>query len=339
MTRILRSRFFRWTAAACTGSGMLFLCFSTLLAAEAVLVHDIGPGPHPRLKYFDQMAADVANRSGGALTISINPGGKVLYPGKASLDAVRTKKAPLTLVNSANLQSVHPSLGMINLPFTVSDEAMLRSGVPERLMDLIQNYLDPAGLKILGLMRGADTILIFRKDKKVRIPEDLKGLKIRVSAPGLYEEIVAALGAQPIVMSSPELAGAMEKGTLDGLVTSPGGWTTVGLLAPHGTCVPGLTFYTYSMIADKAWLEALPPAQRQALIDAGRTCITGNWLNMKNDDRQVLSDLMAKGATYSSIPENELAPWKKKVEGVAQKFADAHPDIMKQFRALVPSGN
>jgi len=49
------------------------------LAAEAVLVHDIAP-PHPRYTQLTQMAAEVARRTQGTLTIAINPGGKVLYP-------------------------------------------------------------------------------------------------------------------------------------------------------------------------------------------------------------------------------------------------------------------
>ena len=52
------------------------------MAAEAVLVHDIAP-PHPRYTQLTQMAAEVARRTQGTLTIAINPGGKALYPGQA----------------------------------------------------------------------------------------------------------------------------------------------------------------------------------------------------------------------------------------------------------------
>src|SRR5882672_4962421 len=47
------------------------------MAAEAVLVHDIAP-PHPRYTQLTQMAAEVAKRTQGTLTIAINPGGKVV---------------------------------------------------------------------------------------------------------------------------------------------------------------------------------------------------------------------------------------------------------------------
>ncbi len=43
-------------------------------------MHDIAP-PHPHYTQLTQMVADVARRTQGMLTLAINPGGKVLYPG------------------------------------------------------------------------------------------------------------------------------------------------------------------------------------------------------------------------------------------------------------------
>ena len=40
-------------------------------------MHDIAP-PHPRYTQLTQMAADVARRTQGMLTLAINPGGKVI---------------------------------------------------------------------------------------------------------------------------------------------------------------------------------------------------------------------------------------------------------------------
>src|SRR5499426_826532 len=159
-----------------------------LMAAEAVLVHDIAP-PHPRYAQLTQMAAEVAKRTQGTLTIAINPGGKVLYPGQASLDAVRIRAVPLTFVNSAFLQSIDPDLGVLNLPFTITDAAMARPGAAQGVVDFVAGYVEPKGLKALAIMRGADTIVIF-KSRSLRVPDDMKGLKIRVAGPGVYGDIV-----------------------------------------------------------------------------------------------------------------------------------------------------
>src|ERR1700694_1661747 len=97
---------------------MRTLCAFALLAvsggafaAEAVLVHDIAPA-HPRYTQLTASAAEVAKRTQGTLTIAINPGGKVLYPGQASLDAVRNKTVPLAFINCACMQSIDAAVGV-----------------------------------------------------------------------------------------------------------------------------------------------------------------------------------------------------------------------------------
>jgi TRAP-type C4-dicarboxylate transport system substrate-binding protein len=327
----------RWIKGGVLGVIAIHLFATGALAGEAVLVHDIAP-PHPRYKNFYEMVAEVAKSTSGLLTIAINPGGKVVYPGQASLDAVRSGKAPLTFVNSAFLQSINPSLGFVNLPFTVNDE-MMKPGVSEGIIKLIQSYVEPSGLRVLGMMRGADTIFIFRKHQ-VRNPEDLKGLKIRVAGPGVYQEIVRSFGAEPAVIPAIEMGSALERGVIDGIITSPGGWGKNVQDAPIGSLVPGLIFYTYFMIADKAWLDGLPSEQRLALIDAARTKVTERWRDMQQDDSELISTLVTRrGASFWSVPASELRPWKERVEGVTRKFANAYPEVIQQFRAIVPPGN
>src|SRR5262245_39971091 len=237
-----------------------FLLGGRTMAGEAVLVHDIAP-PHPRYTQLAQMTADVARHTQGTLGIAINPGGKVLYPGQASLDAVRTGRVPLTFVNSAFLQSIDPELGFLNLPFTITDELMAKPGMTEAVLALVRTYTEPRGLKALAIMRGADTIFIF-KDRQLRAPEDLRGLKIRVAGPGVYQDIVRSLGAEPVIFPAIEMGAALARGAMDGIITSPGGWGKNVQDAPSGSQVPGLLFYTYFLIADAKWLGALPADER-----------------------------------------------------------------------------
>lgn len=302
------------------------------MAAEAVLVHDIAP-PHPRYTQLTQMAAEVARRTQGMLSIAINPGGKVLYPGQASLDAVRSGHVPLTFVNSAFLQSIDPELGFLNLPFTITDELIARPGMAEGILGLVRAYVEPHGLKALAMMRGADTIFIFR-NRQVQAPGDLQGLKIRVAGPGVYQDIVRSLGAEPVVFPAIEMGAALARGAMDGIITSPGGWGKNVQDAPSASLVPGLLFYTYFLIADRAWFDALPPAGQKALAEAARAAITEKWREMQADDARLVAELVAGGARQSVVPAGALAPWRTRTEGVTRSFGAAHPAIMKRFRDL-----
>ncbi len=303
------------------------------MAGEAVLVHDIAP-PHPRYTQLTQMAAEVAKRTQGTLTLAINPGGKVLYPGQASLDAVRNKTVSLTFVNSAFLQSIDPDLGFLNLPFTITDELMVKPGVVEGVLALVRSYVEPRGLKALALMRGADTIVIF-KNRHLRTPDDMKGLKIRVAGPGVYQDIVRSLGAEPVVFPAIEMGAALARGAMDGIITSPGGWGKNVQDAPSASLVPGLLFYTYFLIADKAWFDALSAGEQKALADAARTSVTEKWGEMQADDARLVAELVSRGATYTVVPGDGVAAWRGRTEGVTREFAVNHSEVMRRFRSIV----
>jgi C4-dicarboxylate-binding protein DctP len=303
------------------------------VAAEAVLVHDIAP-PHPRYAQLTQMVAEVAKRTQGTLTIAINPGGKVLYPGQASLDAVRNKTVPLAFINSAFLQSIDADLGFLNLPFTITDQLMAKPGVAEGVLALVRSYVEPRGLTVFALMRGADTIVIFR-NRQVRTPDDMKGLRIRVAGPGVYQDIVRSLGAAPVVFPAIEMGAALARGAMDGIITSPGGWGKNVQDAPSASLVPGLLFYTYFLIAEKAWFDALPAVEQKALADSARVSVTEKWSEMQADDARLVAELVSRGATYTVVPGDTLAAWRERTEGVTREFAAKRPEVMRRFRAVV----
>ena len=92
------------------------------------------------------------------------------------------------------------------------------------------------------------------------------------------------------------------------------------------------------LIAAKTWLDAPPAELRQALADAARASVTEKWRETREDDAQLVSALVARGASYRGVPANELAPWKERTQGVARKFEASHPQVMERFRAIVDSG-
>jgi len=247
---------------------------------------------------------------------------------------VRNKSVPLAFINSAFLQSIDADLGFLNLPFTITDALMAKPGVAEGVLALVRGYVEPRGLKVFALMRGADTIVIF-KNRQVRTPDDMKALKIRVAGPGVYQDIVRSLGAAPVVFPAIEMGAALARGAMDGIITSPGGWGKNVADAPSASLVPGLLFYTYFLIADKAWFDALPSVEQKAFADSARVSVTEKWTEMQTDDARLVAELVSRGATYTVVPRDEAAAWRERTAGVTQDFAAKHPEVIRRLRAIV----
>jgi len=96
-----------------------------------------------------------------------------------------------------------PRVGFTTLPFGINDENMSNETARKSIIDFIQRYMNDKQLKVIGMMRGAINYFIF-KDRRVRSLADIQGLRIRVAGHGIYEDMMSALGAVPIVLPIPE---------------------------------------------------------------------------------------------------------------------------------------
>jgi TRAP-type C4-dicarboxylate transport system substrate-binding protein len=319
-------------AAACGSSPSSSPTSTTDQASSATavtLVHDIPPD-HPRIPYFDDFAAAVQTSSGGELAIEINPNGEVLA-GRASLDAVRDGSANLALVNMAHVEAMEPAAGFMNLPFALDDTMMADAQNRATVYEVQAGLVRPHGVDLLGYMRGADQLFAFPRDDVNRV-EDIEDRRIRVAGGGIYEQFMQQLGAQPVVIPIPEIKERMGRGEVDGVFTSPGGWTTqVFGSAPHAVQVPGLMYITYALVGNKDWLHSLPTDQREAITVAGAN-LTEQWMQMAGDDKSVISAAVAEGGTYRVLPDQEVARWKERVIGISEDFYRAHPSLSDELR-------
>ncbi|SBS25215.1 C4-dicarboxylate-binding periplasmic protein precursor [Marinomonas aquimarina] len=73
------------------------------------------------------------------------------------------------------------------------------------------------GTKPLALWTSEPNIFIMR-DKVIRSPQDLKGLKVRVAG-ATAAEVAKALGATPVQMPISQVYNAMQTGLIDGVIT------------------------------------------------------------------------------------------------------------------------
>src|SRR5690606_8555309 len=70
--------------------------------------------------------------------------------------------------------------------------------------------------------------LVSTNQKQVRLPEDIQGLKIRVTGDSRVRAI-RALGAIPVNIPITETRDALDRGTVDGTVDSPNGLVAYSL--------------------------------------------------------------------------------------------------------------
>lgn len=296
----------------------------------ALMVTDI-PVAHPRIDYFRRLGAEL-NEGPARLPCHLVCDGQ-LYAGRRSLDAVRDGSAQMAWVNASHLEALAPELAVLNLPFGPGDDELREPARASALVRLVDSRTRAAGVRTLGVMRGADQLFASPRHELGDLAA-LRGLRVRVAGPGMYESIMRSLDAVPVALPIPELPGAFSGGALDCVFTSPGGWQTqLGPDVRFGTRVPGLMFITYMLVVDSAWFEGLDEAQALALQGAADQCVTWAWAAMERDDAEVLEGMTQRGASVRTV--SDLDEWRRRTAPLREATHTRYPEMAAALGAVV----
>lgn len=108
--------------------------------------------------------------------------------------------------------------------------------------------------------------IFIMKDREIRTPEDLRGLKIRVSG-AVAGEVVEALGAIPVQMPAGEIYNALQTGLIDGVITGASAVADFQLdeVANSYTIGAPLGRITFYVVMNQGRYDNLSEEQRGAL--------------------------------------------------------------------------
>ena len=227
-----------------------------------------------------EMFVDTAAEAEGT-TVDLYDSGTLLSA-EQSIPGLIQGVADIAVQTSSYVSTSYPILGVYELPFVNDgfDQVRRALAFDGPLTRLINDTLRPRGLVSLGSMPTTPEWL-FTVDRPVEKPEDVAGLRIR-TAGHVEGEMIRRLGGSPVSLSSAELYEALERGTIDGMVSYMGTVISRDLQNVLNYATEAyFGDYSVDAYANVHWYDSLPDATREGLADAGR------MLNEKGTDHQV----------------------------------------------------
>ena len=156
-----------------------------------------------------------AERSGGRIAVQTFHSGQ-LGAEKDMYDSMQIGAIEMGRSGSLIISVAAPAYGALELPYVFRSQQHLRNVLAGPIgQALHQEFLAKKGIRVLGIVnRGARHLTT--KNRAVRSPADLSGLKLRVPEIPVYVAAWRALGASPTPMAFPEVFTALQQGTIDG---------------------------------------------------------------------------------------------------------------------------
>jgi TRAP-type C4-dicarboxylate transport system substrate-binding protein len=184
------------------------------------------PVGYPLVYEEGKIFVDLVNKLGkGIVQVEMYWGGTLLK-GPELLAGLHAGTADIIFQTAPYMLGSLPILGIQSVPIYSNDlnhsYRALKMGTP--LYKLQNEVLKEKNIFQIA-SAGCIPEYIWTKDKLIRKPEDLKGMKIRVA--GKVEAmVVRLLGSVPVILPSAEVPTALQRGVVDGTLTNP--WTARG---------------------------------------------------------------------------------------------------------------
>jgi TRAP-type transport system periplasmic protein len=159
----------------------------------------------------------------------------------------------------------------------------------------------------------SEPYFLLNTKREVKTMDDLKGLKLRVSA-GPQAEMMQSIGASPISMGMGDVYLNLQKGVLDGLATP---WEAVYSwkfyeVAKYYTYVPLLCNNAYRIMNTKVW-DSLSPDLQKAIDSVNGAEGSKIWGRTQFDDLTAVARSEVKNKGYAmqeyTLPADELTKW------------------------------
>ncbi|WP_111732464.1 TRAP transporter substrate-binding protein DctP [Roseovarius amoyensis] len=306
---------------------------SGIASAEDLVLPSEVAATHWKTEYMEQFAADVGEATGGEIEVKIFPAGQ-LYSDQAALGALGTGAVQMVWPVSVRLETIAPETGVINLPFAISDEMMQNECMKSGVTELLSDEMTESGLRVLGLLRTADLYFIF-SDREIASMEDLQGAKVRVTGGRVVQDTMRALGISPVSMAASEMSTALSQGAIDGVFTSPAGWSEmIGMTGKNAFYVPGFSLLTYAIVVDDNWYQNLSPEQRDAIKNSVDEMAATQWSEAIEKDKVSIEKMTSQGANLVTVDEAEIAQWRELTAETSANFSDQYPQVVEAMDKL-----
>ena len=206
---------------------------------------------------------DIPRLTQGRVTAEIHPFDQSGLSGQEMLQLMRLGVVPFGTALLAMVSADEPELNAVDLPLLNPDIASLRNTVRlyrGHLHDILQRKY---GIELLGIYTYPAQVLFCAK--AFTGLNDLTGRKVRTSSVG-QSEMMAALGAIPVMTPFSEIVTAISNNVVDCAIT--------GTMSGNQIALPAVTSYIYPMAiswglsffgANAAAWQQLPPDLRDTL--------------------------------------------------------------------------
>ena len=303
--------------------------------AQEVVLRFAHEAPETTIKgqTADKLAELVSKYTNGEVKVQVYPGAQ-LVPTQQELRAVSRGQVDIVAPYTSYFSAIDRAWDVFYQPTLFADpkEAIeiFEGPVGRSLLDRVNQK--ESGLVGLSIWHDGP-VYLFTRDREVKAPADMAGLKIRVAPSAPLEALIKDASATPVAMPAPDVYLALQQGVANAVATTPtyAGPARWNEVLHHGTRVMWGEG-GYGLVMNEKSLGKLSDSQRKGFMKAVEEASRWNHQLALENIKHWEDWLGDKGITWYSPTDAELARWRTAGSAIWKTQPDVVKDYVKQIR-------
>jgi C4-dicarboxylate-binding protein DctP len=301
---------------AAMAAGLLALVLAVLGPAQAqspIVInfsHVVAPDT-PKGKGAAKFKELAEKYTSGKVRVDVHPN-STLYKDKEELEALQIGAVQMLAPSLAKFGPMGiKEFEVFDMPFILPNKAALRRVTEGPLGKKLLQLFAAKGM--VGLAYWDNGFKDMTANKPLRLPEDFRGLRMRVQSSRVLEAEMRALGAVPQVTTLADTYQALLTGNVDGEENTPSNvytqkWYELQkylMVSDHG-------YIGYAVIANKKFWESLP-ADTRAQLETAMAEATQYTNDIAQQENDAAMEAMRKSGKINiiALTAEQKAAWHK----------------------------
>lgn len=279
---------------------------------------------HTALMSFVQK---VEERTNGKIEITVFPNGQ-LGSETEMLEQLQAGVLDMVKVASPGMANYYEAYHAFGLPFLFKDQDHFYKVMDSPQMEEFFQSSEDKGFVTLTYYTSGQRSF-YTKDKAIRVPEDLKGLNIRVQDMRTQTEMLKAMGGTPVAMAYGDVYTSLQTGIIDGTENNETALTE----GQHGEVAKVYSYTEHAIIPDvfvmseRTW-SRLSPEYQEIILEAARES-TEEHKTLWNEAVQAAIEKAKNEMDVTFITDVDKDAFRKATEQIISKYLDEYKDIEK----------
>lgn len=291
------------------------------------------PEDYPTTLGAYKFAELVYERTDGEIQIVVQPNG-VLGDEKRVIEQVRFGGIDFARVSLSPLADSYPQFNVLQLPYLYRDSEHMWKVLDGEIGEQVLHYFDDTG--IVGLSwYDAGARNFYNNKKPIRTLDDIKGMKIRVQESEMMEDMIRAIGAEPVPLAYGDVYSELQTGKIDGAENNWPSYESSGhyKVAKYCTIDEHTRVPEIQMCSQATW-DQLTKEEQQIIKECAEESALYERSIWLEREKQSVRKVTQGGVEVVTLSIEERERFQKAVQGIYEKYCADDKLLIQKIEAI-----